>query len=606
MRGPSEFDAFYEESRGRLLLQAYALTGDLRAARGAIADAYAAAWHHWRKVSVLDDPESWVRPHAWRLAQRRHQTRIWHRERILDDEARETVEALRKLPVASRKMLLLTQLSTLGTSQMAREVGLTDTRAAEELAAATIQFGETLAITPESIRPRLAALADQLSGARFPDPERVRRDGTLRRRGHAVLGAAVGAATVLVAGLLVHSADGHPAVLGDQPTAPVSSAAPARLGTGDLLGKADVTAALGTRRATGAVETDDNTTDDGRYVLCQGQPFAAPDGLGALVRRFNLSGRPRATAVQSVEHAANASAASAAYQRMTTWFTACEEPRVQLLAAHRLDGLGDEATLLTLRSWAEPVTTHQVAVARTGALLTLTLLSTRGKVDRIKPAVALSTDAVARLCRSDVAAESPGTCIGTVEPVRVTPPAARRPIGMLQVLDLPPMPGADLPWAGTQPTKAVVNAAATPCDNTSFDAEQIKQARTRTFVIPGADLPTEFGITETLGRFPDAKAAKQFVQRVRTRMTACEKNDLGTEVTEISHHVRKAEELTTWLVETEISEDRSVIFRMGIMRRGTVVSQVGFTPGSRRDLAEGGFTPLTVRAMRRLENRPDA
>lgn len=606
MRGPSEFDAFYTESRGRLLLQAYALTGDLRAARGAVVDAYVAAWHHWRKVAVLDDPESWVRPHAWRHAQRRHQAaRLWHRSRILDDDARATLEALRRLSVPQRKMLLLTQLSELTTPQMAREVGLTDNRAAEELAAATAQLGEALAIGPEQLRPRLEALAAQLGDARFPEPEQLRSRGTRRRRLHAAGAVALGAATVLVTGLLVHTADGNPAVLGEQAPAPATAPAPARLVTGDLLTRSEVGGAFKRRKVTGEVDTDDNTSGDGRYVVCQGQPFAAPEGLGALVRRFDLTGKPAADALQVVEHATDPEAAADAYQVMETWFTGCEAPQVQLISTHRLEGLADQSLLLTLRSWSAPVTTHQVAVARTGSLLSLTLLNTAGKTDEVGPSVRLATDALARLCASKVAAESPGSCAtGKVNPVRVAPPAVRRPYGMLQALDLPPMPGADLPWAGVKPTKATTNAAATPCDNTSF--KKVPQARTRTFVIPGADLPTEFGITETIGQFRNAKAAKEFVRKVRSKMADCEENDLGSTVTRTSDHRGGGEELTTWLVESEVSENRSVIFRMGIMRRGTSVAQVGFTPGSRRDLAEGGFTALSVRAMRRLGSRPDA
>ena len=86
MRDPEAFDAFYAEARGRLLLQTYALTGDLPASRDAVRSAFVAAWHHWKKVSRHGDPEAWVRPEAWRRARRRHQARPWHREKVLDEE----------------------------------------------------------------------------------------------------------------------------------------------------------------------------------------------------------------------------------------------------------------------------------------------------------------------------------------------------------------------------------------------------------------------------------------------------------------------------------------------------------------------------------------
>ena len=86
MKRADEFDAFYKDARSRLLLQTYALTGDLPAARSAVRDSFIVAWHHWRKVSRQDDPEVWVRPYAWTHAQRRHTARIWHRDKSLDPE----------------------------------------------------------------------------------------------------------------------------------------------------------------------------------------------------------------------------------------------------------------------------------------------------------------------------------------------------------------------------------------------------------------------------------------------------------------------------------------------------------------------------------------
>ena len=66
MRSPETFDAYYVETRTRLLHEAYALTGDAPAARAAVRDAFVVAWHHWRKVGVLDDRDGYVRPIALR------------------------------------------------------------------------------------------------------------------------------------------------------------------------------------------------------------------------------------------------------------------------------------------------------------------------------------------------------------------------------------------------------------------------------------------------------------------------------------------------------------------------------------------------------------
>src|SRR5688500_7150988 len=158
MKRADEFDAFYKDARSRLLLQTYALTGDLPAARSAVRDAFIVAWHHWRKVARQDDPEASVRPYAWSHAQRRHTARIWHRDKSLDPEARATLEALGKLPIAQRRTLLLTHLVALSMGEMAQEAGMSRAEAEKKLQLATAQFSVHRSVPTTSIRPLIEAL----------------------------------------------------------------------------------------------------------------------------------------------------------------------------------------------------------------------------------------------------------------------------------------------------------------------------------------------------------------------------------------------------------------------------------------------------------------
>src|SRR3954471_9223952 len=103
MSDAERFDAFYVATRDRMLVLAFALTGDLPASRGAVRDTYIAAWHHWSKVKRLDDPESWVRPHVWSHAHSGPTAPIWYRLCRLDPGLRAALDALAKLPVSSRK-----------------------------------------------------------------------------------------------------------------------------------------------------------------------------------------------------------------------------------------------------------------------------------------------------------------------------------------------------------------------------------------------------------------------------------------------------------------------------------------------------------------------
>src|SRR3954464_12488444 len=135
-----DFDDFYLTTRRRLVLSAYALTGDLGAARSAVGDAFVAARHHWRKVGRLPDPEEWVRPRAWAMAQRRHVARLWHREKGLSAEQKSVLDALHHLPDQQRRAFLLAHVAGFTTPGIGRELGESVPRIEHQLGAANRSF----------------------------------------------------------------------------------------------------------------------------------------------------------------------------------------------------------------------------------------------------------------------------------------------------------------------------------------------------------------------------------------------------------------------------------------------------------------------------------
>ena len=137
---------------------------------------------------------------------------------------------------------------------------------------------------------------------------------------------------------------------------------------------------------------------------------------------------------------------------------------------------------------------------------------------------------------------------------------------MLTAVDLPPVAGVRRPWVGTEPRKATSNVAATGCDRTDFSAPGITADLTRSFVVPGADVPDTFGLTETVGSMP-AHRARALVQRVRHRMADCPHQDLGTRVQRLLQTERRRTDLSVWQVTTEISDKSSMRFLMGIVPR---------------------------------------
>jgi hypothetical protein len=208
------------------------------------------------------------------------------------------------------------------------------------------------------------------------------------------------------------------------------------------------------------------------------------------------------------------------------------------------------------------------------------------------------TTAVRNLCDADPS----GPCPTKVTVAPVLPPLSGETPGTLAVADLPVVGKINRPWVGTDPVRARPNIAATTCDKANFVRSGAPRAATRTFLIPQGKLPKRFGITETVGAFPGPRKAHAFVERVSAAMAACEKKDLGAEV---SSGVSEPEgyrgsEYALWRLDSEINDQSTVGFWMGIARVGRYVAQVNFTPTGENDIDEVTFQALITRARDRL------
>lgn len=613
MRDPDEFDAFYRDAGERLLLQTYALTGDLTAARGAVRDSFIVAWHHWRKVSRLDDREASVRPHAWRHAQRRHTARLGFRDKSTTAEVREVLDALAKLSVVQRKALLLTQLASVSMPEMAREVGLPLEDAERELQTGASQFALAREISASDIPLQFEPLAQVVAEVRFPRAPIVRRAGAARRRTHTTVGVVGAVAAFLITGSLITNTTGVRPTLDFEQTTPaephrtLDPAAPEMVLTEDTLLSAEQVTATMPGRAWTVRRTGDSSEGSGRLTPCQQERYADPRGTAALVRTFGAAPRknqPKSTVYQLTEASAGPRAARQSYRTAMTWYAACSAERVQLLSTRRVDGVGDQAMLLVLRAWDEPVETMTVGVARTGQFVTTALSVVRNsRPPDSRGAARLLGDAVARLCTlpdAGACADRPQLTVVPPEPTGASP-------AMLSELDLPPITGVDKAWIGTAPERAQVNLAATRCDGAvfagEFEGKSFSHNLTRTFVVPKAGLPDRFGLTETVGALPE-KRAVAFVERIRDRLAACPKKDLGTDVTRVAHRDGKHVDVTVWQLTTEISDNDSVSYAMAVLRSGTSVAQVNFVPSADARMADGAFVDLAFRALDRLQRLP--
>ncbi|WP_372735112.1 hypothetical protein [Nocardioides sp.] len=605
MRGANHenFETFYKDVRDELLLQTYALTGDLHASEKAVRDAFVVSWHHWRKVSRLEDPREYVRPLAWSRALRRSQARWWSRMKGLDPEVGATLDCLAKLPLPQRRVLLLSTLTNQPLDAIAREAGLTRAAAERDLQSATAQFTLQREVDPTRIRPTIEDVSPTPGTVRWPRPSIITRAGSARRRSHTTFGVVTAVATLVVAGSLVtDTATGarpslqtkgvlEAAAPNNGPTRPNlegSPLLPDHLVTADQVGVA-------LRGQWNQGPTTNNTIGNGLNFTCQGARFADPEGLAAQVRTFAEDGG-EAKAGQSVEVSADEKSGKATYRTTRGWYAGCLSPRVQLLATRKVVGIGDQAMMFVLRDWNDPTSTQVVGVARTGTMTTTMSTTKPGRrMPRQGPAARLLADAVEAIC------ELPGgaACVQQPKLETTTPVPVGLAPAMLSVVDLPPVTRVAQPWVGTEPKRAQTNLAATRCEEADFSTKQFSRSRTRSFLIPGADLPPEFGLTQTIGALRP-KAATEFIETVRTKLESCKDRDLGTNVTQVHDETNGNRALTVWRLSVEVSEDRTVTYLMGIIRNGTAVSQLTFIPSGRVVMGSEAFISLAMRAQERL------
>lgn len=131
-----EFDEFYTATYARIVTQVYAMVGKRDEAEECVQEAYVRAWTHRGRLSSALHPEVWVRTTAYRLAVSRWRRVVRGRrpaDRALGapvvaaapSEAHVAlIAALRQLPEAQRRAIVLHHLADLSVADVARETGV--------------------------------------------------------------------------------------------------------------------------------------------------------------------------------------------------------------------------------------------------------------------------------------------------------------------------------------------------------------------------------------------------------------------------------------------------------------------------------------------------
>jgi RNA polymerase sigma-70 factor, ECF subfamily len=125
----ANFDSFFDASWRKLQGQAYVLTGSREVAQDLTQEALLRAWSHWDSVSTMENPEAWTRKvlqnlciESWRKTLRRSPKAEPEAHAEIPDTHAEIAQAMRSLPGAQAKALLLHDGLGMTISEVASEL----------------------------------------------------------------------------------------------------------------------------------------------------------------------------------------------------------------------------------------------------------------------------------------------------------------------------------------------------------------------------------------------------------------------------------------------------------------------------------------------------
>lgn len=605
------YAAFYREGRTRLLVQVYAFCGDTEVAQRALSDAYVAAAHHWRKLAGVRDPDAWMRERAFRATSRAQNQgrKPWYvRAKRTADEHRGLLHVLHALEPADRQLLIVRWLAGVDLSTAAREVGLTDEAAEASLQRSADRLRRAgTDPSPAAVTAALADLRHDLTAEPVERASRLRREGNRRRHTHMALAGLLSLALVIGAGALTATRLPTPnapeatAPTPDRPTVTPDRADPApepAFDTTELSSVADLRR-LGLPRPWRLIETSPDFGVTTPYDACLPAVPSDPHAEHSWVRTFESgTGSRRTVAVHALEVSRSADASDRNYRRLVKTYSGCLADNHQIERYASLRGVGDAGSLITMRYVdRRGIHDQQVAIAQSGTAVITWVIDapTTGPVVGAR-LVGLAAASVRRVC-----AAATGSCgRRPFTAVEQPPPSVDRAKGFLTVVDLPVFAGLTDPWVATGPSTARINPAATDCDRADFAGAGAELIRARSFVVPDAKrLPDIFGMTQTVGRFGSVDAANAFLDEVDASVRGCSDRQISLEVNADDPITVARGGGRTYEITLTTSESRTITFRMGLIRVGTQVAQITFTPSERFDVSPDEFDQVVQRAALR-------
>jgi len=345
--------------------------------------------------------------------------------------------------------------------------------------------------------------------------------------------------------------------------------------------------------ATGAwavTKTADGSTAPDKVFVCQSQRFADPAGLRTWVRTFQNSAT-KDTAVQYVEVSNDKAAAGRAYTSIVGWLSQCSAPQTRLTTSYVTSGVGERGVIAVFGQPSGTKTRYKtIAVTLAGqATMVVEHDTLTGTPPQPGPVLATASAAAKRIC-----GQSGGCGAGAPVARAGLLPSTESP-GFMAPVDLPVLPEISKPWVSA-PAKT---GPGTGCERMDLKKAKASKYGSLTYVTPDADVPTEFGLDDTVAKFASTTAAATFVSQVRKNVDGCEK-DVSTAKVESTGSISTST-ITgeSWQASYDTGGGKKFTYRIGIAGSGDRAVYLVFPVLKDLDISDAVFNETLTRAAER-------
>ncbi|TWD81857.1 hypothetical protein FB561_2981 [Kribbella amoyensis] len=348
---------------------------------------------------------------------------------------------------------------------------------------------------------------------------------------------------------------------------------------------------LTTTGAWAVAGTADGSSAPDKSFVCQAQRFADPAGVRTWVRTFR-NASTKDTAVQYVEVSNDPSAAGKAYTTITGWLSQCNTPQIRLVASYATQGLGERGVIAVFGTPAGKSNKYRMVSVTTAGQATMVLEhdSAAGTPPKPDGVLATASAGLKRICAQTGADCGSGTL--TAKPSLLP---TGEPAGFMAPIDLPVLPSVDKPWVSV--TSGL--RAGTGCEKIDLKKSKPTKSKAQTYVVPEADVPTEFGLDTTVYQFASPATATSFVSLIRKNVDGCQKTTSNATVKTTGSVTLSTVKGEAWKASYDTGGGKIFTYRIGIAATGSRAIYVVYPVLKELDITDTAFTEILSRAAER-------